>query len=93
MRFDEVLFLEIEDVEIVHARMIAAYGGADGLRDAGLLESAVMSRRRFSRLFVGRRPLRLLLARTLSGALFRTSRQGPTPLRHALVSLRLFPTE
>jgi death-on-curing protein len=45
MRFDEVLFLEIEDVELVHARMIAEYGGADGLRDAGLLESAVMAPR------------------------------------------------
>jgi death-on-curing protein len=45
MRFDEVLFLEIEDVALVHARMIAEYGGADGLRDAGLLESAVMAPR------------------------------------------------
>jgi hypothetical protein len=45
MRFDEVFFLEIEDVELVHARMIADYGGADGLRDAGLLESVVMAPR------------------------------------------------
>jgi death-on-curing protein len=45
MRFDEVLFLELEDVELVHARIIAKYGGADGLRDAGLLESAVMAPR------------------------------------------------
>jgi death-on-curing protein len=45
MRFDEVLFLEIEDVELVHVRMIAEYGGADGQRDAGLLESAVMAPR------------------------------------------------
>jgi death on curing protein len=45
VRFDEVLFLEIEDVELVHARMIAEYGGADALRDAGLLESAVMAPR------------------------------------------------
>ena len=35
-----ITFLNADDVETVHARMIAEYGGGDGLRDRGLLESA-----------------------------------------------------
>lgn len=35
-----ITFLNANDVETVHARMIAEYGGSDGLRDRGLLESA-----------------------------------------------------
>jgi death-on-curing protein len=33
-------FLEVEDVLDLHARLIQRYGGLDGLRDPGLLESA-----------------------------------------------------
>lgn len=35
------LFLDLEQVIRLHASMIERYGGADGLRDIGLLESAV----------------------------------------------------
>ena len=34
-------FLNVEEIEIVHADLIDTYGGSHGLRDAGLLESAV----------------------------------------------------
>jgi death on curing protein len=34
-------FLDISDVLELHALQIARYGGADGLRDRGLLESAL----------------------------------------------------
>jgi death-on-curing protein len=34
-------FLTVEDVLTMHAELIAAYGGEPGLRDLGLLESAV----------------------------------------------------
>lgn len=35
------LYLTVEQVEILHAEVIAFAGGSDGLRDRGLLESAV----------------------------------------------------
>lgn len=35
------IFLTVEQVERVHRDMVAVYGGLDGLRDAGLLASAV----------------------------------------------------
>ncbi len=34
-------FLELDDVIEIHAGQIADYGGSDGLRDLGLLESAL----------------------------------------------------
>jgi death-on-curing protein len=34
-------FLNLEDVIQIHDEQLAAYGGADGIRDQGLLESAV----------------------------------------------------
>lgn len=34
-------FLTVEDVLQLHARQLAKYGGAQGIRDTGLLESAV----------------------------------------------------
>jgi death-on-curing protein len=40
-----VEFLEIGDVLEIHADQIQRYGGADGLRDAGLLASAVAAPR------------------------------------------------
>jgi death-on-curing protein len=45
MRFDDILFLEVDDVLEAHAIGIARFGGSSGLRDPGLLESAVMSAR------------------------------------------------
>lgn len=39
---DGYLFLSVEDVLVIHENTIAAEGGAPGLRDAGLLESAVL---------------------------------------------------
>ena len=45
MRFDEILFLDVEDVLGAHDLGIARFGGVAGLRDRGLLESAVMAAR------------------------------------------------
>jgi len=36
-----MLFPSVEVVESIHAELIERYGGCDGLRDRGLLESAV----------------------------------------------------
>jgi len=38
---DEPLFLDVEDVIEIHATQLEVYGGSAGLRDRGLLESAV----------------------------------------------------
>jgi death-on-curing protein len=38
---DEPLFLDVEDVVELHATQLEVYGGSAGLRDRGLLESAV----------------------------------------------------
>ncbi len=35
------VFLDLEDVLLIHAEQLARFGGAPGLRDRGLLESAV----------------------------------------------------
>jgi death-on-curing protein len=34
-------FLDVEDVLLIHEEQLATYGGAAGVRDAGLLESTV----------------------------------------------------
>jgi death-on-curing protein len=36
-----VRFLSVEDVLVIHSRVIVEFGGDSGLRDRGLLESAV----------------------------------------------------
>jgi death on curing protein len=38
---DEPEFLDVEDVIELHATQLAVYGGSSGLRDRGLLESAL----------------------------------------------------
>ncbi|MCP5142637.1 MAG: type II toxin-antitoxin system death-on-curing family toxin [Chromatiales bacterium] len=38
---DSVQFLSLDEVLAIHARLIDRFGGAKGLRDAGLLESAL----------------------------------------------------
>ena len=43
MNFADILFLEVEDVVEAHALALAKDGGDEGIRDAGLLESAVMA--------------------------------------------------
>ncbi|MGH7271254.1 MAG: type II toxin-antitoxin system death-on-curing family toxin [Polyangiaceae bacterium] len=45
MRLDDILFLDVDDVRDAHAVGIARFGGSAGLRDRGLLESAVMAPR------------------------------------------------
>ena len=46
-------FLELEDVLLIHREQLARFGGGDGLRDQGLLESAVaMPRATFGGQFV-----------------------------------------
>lgn len=36
------IFLSVEKIEMLHTQQIDRFGGSHGLRDAGLLESAVM---------------------------------------------------
>ena len=36
-----IVFLDVEDVNMLHAEPIEAYGGCHGVRDEGSLESAV----------------------------------------------------
>jgi len=43
VKFSDVIFPDVEDVEGFQALAIAKHGGSPGLRDRGLLESAVMS--------------------------------------------------
>ena len=38
----EPLFLSFEDILVFHRRSLAEFGGIDGIRDEGLLQSAVM---------------------------------------------------
>jgi death-on-curing protein len=38
---DRVLFLSLDEVLAIHQRVIEAFGGGDGIRDLGLLESAL----------------------------------------------------
>lgn len=45
MKVADVVFVETEDVERAHARALARFGGQEGVRDRGLLESAVMAPR------------------------------------------------
>ena len=42
MNEDEFRFLSLEDVLELHEMQLESYGGAKGIRDANLLESAVM---------------------------------------------------
>ncbi len=41
MPSERVLFLSLDEVLAIHERVIDAYGGAGGVRDLGLLESAL----------------------------------------------------
>jgi len=40
---NEPLFLELDEVLRIHARSLAEHGGRDGIRDLGLVESALAS--------------------------------------------------
>lgn len=42
MRFEDVVFLDVEDVEGMHALGLRVAGGSAGVRDPGALESSVM---------------------------------------------------
>jgi death-on-curing protein len=41
VRLEEPLFLDVDDVLEIHATQLETYGGSAGLRDRGLLESAL----------------------------------------------------
>ncbi len=41
MPSDSVLFLSLDEVLAIHQRVIEVFGGANGVRDLGLLESAL----------------------------------------------------
>ena len=41
MPSEKVSYLSLEEVVTIHERLIAAFGGPDGVRDLGLLESAL----------------------------------------------------
>ena len=38
---EEMKFLTLDEALLFHEKLITAFGGADGVRDAGLLESAL----------------------------------------------------
>lgn len=40
---NEPIFLELDEVLCIHARSLAEHGGRDGVRDLGLVESALAS--------------------------------------------------
>jgi death on curing protein len=42
---NEPIFLTLNEVHRVHARSLAEHGGSEGVRDAGLIESALASAR------------------------------------------------
>lgn len=42
---DEPLFLSVEEVLDLHADQLRLFGGSDGIRDAGALDSAVATPR------------------------------------------------
>lgn len=39
----ELIFLSLAEVHVIHARSLAEHGGREGVRDAGLIESALAS--------------------------------------------------
>jgi death-on-curing protein len=39
----EPIFLSLDEVHVIHARSLAEHGGSEGVRDAGLIESALAS--------------------------------------------------
>lgn len=39
----EPIFLSLDEVRRIHTRSLAEHGGTDGVRDAGLIESALAS--------------------------------------------------
>jgi death-on-curing protein len=39
----EPVFLDMDEVHQIHKRSLAEHGGSDGIRDAGLVESAIAS--------------------------------------------------
>ncbi len=41
MSLEDLLFLDVDDVLEIHATQLETYGGSAGLRDRGLLESAL----------------------------------------------------
>jgi death on curing protein len=45
VNIDDVVFLYVEDVDAAHDGAIAEFGGAAGVRDRGLIESAVTGSR------------------------------------------------
>jgi death-on-curing protein len=45
VKLEDVVFLEVEDVVLAHTKAIDRFGGSHGVRDHGLLESAVMAPR------------------------------------------------
>ena len=41
MNVDDIVFLDVDDIIELHASQLELFGGGAGLRDQGLLESAV----------------------------------------------------
>ena len=37
----EIFYLDVTDVLVLHTRQVERFGGADGIRDAGLLDAAI----------------------------------------------------
>lgn len=45
MKFDAVVFLDVEDVHAIHRGVLADFGGSEGIHDIGLVVSATMGPR------------------------------------------------
>lgn len=53
--FLDPVFLDVDDVVLIHSNTIQREGGLDGLRDGGMLESAVaMARQKFNGAYLHR---------------------------------------
>jgi death-on-curing protein len=50
------VFLDVEDVLLIHEEQLPRYGGSPGIRDRGLLESAVAMLAELFRKLAGRLP-------------------------------------
>jgi hypothetical protein len=79
----ELLFLDVDDVLEIHALQLAAYGGAAGVRDLGLLESAVAQPQAS---FSGELVHRGVYATAAAYLFHRTAKSRPPQARPAMAS-------
>jgi death-on-curing protein len=84
---DEPLWIRVDAVQRAHARQLARHGGIDGIRDLGLLESAVM---RLRHVFAYGTPDLAVLAAAYANGLVRNHPFLDGNKRTALATCRAF---